>query len=453
MNTLLIPNDALRLIRLIQNSGYEAYLVGGCVRDMILNKIPSDWDICTSAHPKQIKMVLDTNKISYHEVGIEFGTITAMTNSGDYEITTYRADGAYSDNRRPDTVKFKSDIKDDLKRRDFTINAMAFDPINNKLIDLFDGQSDLKNNILRTVGDPNVRFKEDSLRILRALRFAITYNLCIYENTFDSMKELVKLLDNISKERITAEFEKIFKSGASVRNWFISASFVITQLIPELSNCIEFNQNNKYHAHNVYEHMLCVVDNCKSNKFEIKLAALLHDIGKPDAYTEDELGYGHFYGHPEISYNICQNILKNRLRLTNEQYDRTINLIRYHDMTIASTRASVKRAMNKHGVDMLNDWFVLKQADMDDHIYPDIKSKYFVVIPEIKAIMADIIAEQSCFSLKNLNINGYHLMNELGLKPGKQIGIILNTLLDEVIEDKLINDNKVLLERAREIIE
>lgn len=452
MNTKLIPVIALNLIHEIQDSGYEAYLVGGCVRDMMLNNEPNDWDICTNALPEQTIEILKNNGRKFHTVGIEFGTVTAMCNSAEFEITTYRADGNYTDNRRPDAVKYQSDIREDLKRRDFTINAMAYDPINKELIDLFNGLDDLDNCIIRTVGEPDVRFEEDALRILRALRFAITLDFDISLDTLAEMERKVELLDKISKERITSELEKILTSGKKVRKWFMRCKYIIKQIIPELECCFHFNQNNKYHTHDVYEHILYVVDNCKSNKFEIKLSALLHDVGKPEAYVEDELGQGHFYGHPEISYRITKDILNKRMRLTTEQSERVLNLVFYHDMTIAKTRPSIKRALNKHGLDMLNDWFILKQADMDDHIYPNKEHKYFIDIPVIMEVINSIIEEQSCFSLKDLDINGNQIMKELGLKPGKQIGIILNTLLEEVIDEKIINDNKVLLARAQEII-
>ncbi len=446
-----IPGDAIKLIKIIQESGFEAYLVGGCVRDILLNKAPNDWDICTNATPDEILNVLKTNKIKYHTVGIEFGTVTAMCKNSEYEITTYREDGEYSDNRRPDGVNFVRNIEGDLSRRDFTINAMAFDPISKKLVDLFNGRQHLKQGKLVAVGDADRRFKEDALRILRALRFAIRYNLEIDEDTDNAIKDNYKLLSNISCERITSELEKILTSGEPIWEYFMKYDYIIGQIIPELKPCFKFDQNNKYHVHDVYEHILYVVDACETNKFEIKLAALLHDIGKPSSYTEDNEGWGHFYGHPEVSYEITLGVLRDRLRLTKEQFERVSLLVKYHDITIAKTKASVKRAMNKHGVDWLNDWFILKQADMDDHIYPDKKKSWFMNIPELKGLMQIILDENSCFSIKDLQINGKDIMDSLGLKPGKHIGLILNTLLNEVIDEKVNNEHSELLQRAMEL--
>lgn len=456
----LIPFTAMDLIQELHNSKYEAYLVGGCVRDMTIGIEPHDWDICTNAKPDEIVDVLKRNGFKIHLTGVQYGTVNVIVGGSEYEITTYRADTGYTDGRHPDAVKYVSDIHEDLKRRDFTINAMAYDPINDVLIDDFGGQKDLENYIkgygrgqIKTVGNPVDRFNEDSLRILRALRFAIKFGFDIESETLQAMREHAKSLDRVSKERITEELYKILTCGKPITPWFMICSSIIKEIIPELEKCFKFEQNNKYHKHDVYEHILNVVDNCKSNKFEIKLAALLHDIGKPDTYVVGDDGYGHFYGHPEVSCEIAKNILDKHLRLTVEQSTRVLDLVKYHDITIANTKASVKRAMNKHGIDMLEDWFILKQADIDDHIFPDNKWKHSLDVPRIKELMQIIIVEQSCFSLKELNINGNILIKELGIKPGKQIGKILHSLLEEVIDEKIDNDTDVLIRRARELNE
>lgn len=470
MKTRNIDNNAKYLIELLNRAGYEAYLVGGCVRDLMLDKSPKDWDICTSAKPQQIIDLLNHNNIKLHKVGAEFGTITAMfnqrvirsTSSGgaiildetfEYEITTYRADAEYSDGRHPDKVNFVSKIEDDLCRRDFTINAMAYNPLTNELIDLFGGQEDLHLGVIRTVGDANDRFTEDSLRIVRALRFAIRYGFTISYDTNKAMRKHIALLNRVSKERITQELEKILTCGKSIRPYFLTYDFIIAEIIPEIKTCFKFNQNNKYHTHDVYEHMLCVVDYCNTNKFEIKLAALLHDIGKPNAYTEDEQGQGHFYGHPDISHEICSEMIDRNFRLTNEQKDRVLELIKYHDMMIAYTKRSVKRALNKHGEDFLKDWFILKQADMDDHIYPSKNHKYVIDIEYINNTMNDILLANECFTIKNLDINGHDIMKLTNGKSGKHIGLILNTLLEKVMDEELVNDAGVLKEEASKIWE
>ena len=446
-----IDKNAIRLIKLLNNCGFEAYLVGGCVRDLLLNKSPKDWDICTNAKPQEIIKVLRADSIKFCTPGIEFGTVVALLDKHDYEITTYRAETAYRDNRHPDEVKFIGDLKGDLSRRDFTINAMAYNPITEDLVDYFEGQEDLKRGIIRTVGDAEERFTEDALRILRALRFAIRYNFAIDLDTASNMEYCVQLLDNISKERITAELEKMLTCGNEVKIYFNLFVKIIERIIPELRHCVGFNQNNKYHTHNVYEHMLYVVDYCKTDKFEIKLAALLHDIGKPKAYTEDAQGQGHFYGHPQISFEICEEIIDKNFRLTNEQKDRVLELIKYHDMTVAATKKSVKRALNKHGKDFLEDWFILKQADMDDHIYPNKNHKYYINIPYIRDTMEEILSANECFSIKDMMISGHDIMQLTGCKPGKHIGVILNTLLEKIMDEEISNDPDVLKTEALKI--
>lgn len=447
----IITSDAIRVIETLNNSGYEAYLVGGCVRDMLMGIEPHDWDICTNATPDETKRVMKEHKIYTFDSGIKHGTITAVLNGENYEVTTYRSEADYSDGRHPDRVEFITDIHEDLKRRDFTINAMAYNPLTDELIDDFNGHLDLQNGIIRAVGNASERFDEDSLRILRALRFAIKYQFNIDEYTSLSMHRQRGLLVNISKERITDEVRKMLTSGKPVKVHFMEYKDIIGTIIPEIIPCFNFNQNNKYHKHDVYEHILYVVDNCNTTKFEIKMAALLHDIGKPKAYIEDMEGWGHFYGHPQISYEMSQSILRNDFRVSTEQLERTLELILYHDMEVASTKASVKRALNKHGVDFMYDWFILKQADMDDHIYLNKNCHYIIDISGIEARIQQILDEQSCFSLKDLAIGGKDIMTKLGVKPGKHIGIILNTLLEEVIDEKISNESEVLLNKAVEI--
>lgn len=447
----LIPSDAIKIIEMLNNSGFEAYLVGGCVRDMLMGVKPHDWDICTSATPEETKEVMKNNNIYTFDSGIKHGTITAVINGENFEVTTYRSEADYSDGRHPDKVEFIKDIHEDLKRRDFTINAMAYNPLIDKLVDNFGGATDLKNKIIKAVGNPSDRFEEDSLRILRALRFAIRYQFDIDKETSLCMHRQRGLMVNLSKERITAELEKMLTCEKPIQKHFMEYKDIIGTIIPNIIQCFNFNQNNKYHKHDVYEHIVNVVDNCKTNKFEIKMAALLHDIGKPKAYVEDENGCGHFYGHPLISHEISQGILLNDFRVPNETLERVLELVKYHDMEVASTKASVKRALNKHGIDFMHDWFILKQADMDDHIYPDKNKNYMLDINRLSKLMQQILQEQSCFSLKDLAINGKDIMELLALKPGKHIGIILNTLLEEVIDEKISNETEVLMSRATEI--
>lgn len=289
------------------------------------------------------------------------------------------------------------------------------------------------------------RFNEDTLRILRAMRFSVSYGLNIENNTYKAMILNKDGLKNISKERITSELEKMLTSGNSIKDIFMSCSDIVTVIIPELECCIGFDQHNKYHKHTVYEHILSVVDHCETDDFIVKMAALLHDIGKPATYTEDDEGYGHFYGHPEVSYEISKEVLSKRLRLSNEQYDEILLLVKYHDMDLATTRRSVKRALNKLGETTLRKWLVLKLADRKDHIgFSDEEIKGDLKC--IEEILNDIITTQDCFSIKDLSVNGKDLIS-IGYIPGKELGNVLNQLLEMVI-DGCDNDKEVLLEIA-----
>lgn len=442
------PQSGLQCLQDLHNAGFEAYFVGGCVRDLIMGLIPHDFDICTNATPEQVMTVLEFCNKKFIETGLKHGTLTAVYGDDFYEITTYRSDGEYKNHRSPESVTFEASIDADLARRDFTINAMAYDPISDDFIDLYGGKSDIENKVIRAVGAPSKRFDEDGLRILRALRFAIRYEFAIEEKTAEAMLSLKRLLSCISKERITAELEKMLTCGKPIAPLFTQFADVVGEIIPELRSCFGFNQNNKYHRHNVYEHMLAVVDLCKSNKFEIKLAALLHDIGKPRAYVVGDDGWGHFYGHPEICYEMAVEFLPKRLRLSADQERLVLELIRYHDMNIALTPKSVRRALSNHGEAFMRDWLILKQADMDDHIYPVANSKYISSVAPIKNIMEEILASAACFSLKDLAVGGKDIMEHFSLTPSPKIGEILKALLSAVIDEEVENEKSALLKFA-----
>lgn len=446
-----IPIKAEQIIKDINTYGYEAYLVGGCVRDMLLGVKPNDWDICTSATPSNIIDICKKYNYKYHTKGIKYGTINIIDGDEEYEVTTFRTDGVYYDNRRPNEVKFTSNIFEDLKRRDFTINALAFDVNTEKIIGESSWVDDLNKGIIRCVGDPDLRFKEDSLRIIRALRFSIKLEFKIEENTIKSAYKHLNLIDNISKERITDELRKILTCGKPIKHHFMKYGDILGRVIPEMTCCFDFNQNNRYHVHDVYEHILYVVDNCDTNDFVIKLAALLHDIAKPHCYTEDAKG-GHFYGHPKVSHQISEDIFKTRIRLTNQERDEALLLILHHDMSVLNTKNSVKKKLKLLGPDTFNKWCILKKADQDDHVYYDNTKNYKINIEEIKSIAENIVNEKECFSLKHLNIDGNILMKELNLKPGKHIGYILDTLLYLVIDNKISNDTEELIAKAKEIV-
>lgn len=444
-----IPKDVLLLKKIFDKAGYELYLVGGCVRDMLLKEEPHDWDMCTNATPDVIEAILDDYAFFYLTVGLKHGTITVVLNGENYEITTYRIDGDYSDGRHPDEVKFTNLLEKDLSRRDFTMNAMAMNPVTMELKDPFHGREALETHMLKAVGNAEKRLQEDALRMLRALRFAVKYDLTIDDDLAKAIRENAESINKISKERITDEFRKLFDTGKPISKVFKENKELITAIIPEMEPCMHFKQNNKYHKHDVYEHILAVVDLCDSNKFEIRMAALLHDIGKPASCVHGEDGYDHYYGHPAVSAKICETLLKERFVLSTKEYERILELVKYHDMEISETKKSVKKALNKHSEDFMRDWFILKQADMDDHIYPD--EKHIKTVANLISIMEEILSENAAFSLKQLAVNGDILMKELNMKPNKMIGVILHQLLSDVIDEKVANTKESLLEEAKEI--
>jgi tRNA nucleotidyltransferase (CCA-adding enzyme) len=447
-NTYKMPADILQLATLFSKAGYQLYLVGGCVRDMIMGVKPHDYDMCTNATPDEMMTLCKKYNLMVVPTGEKFGTITIFINSTGYEVTTFRKEAAYSDGRHPDQVEYTTDLIEDLSRRDFTINAIAMDPVSKTFTDPFGGVLDIVTKRLVAVNNPHERIAEDGLRILRAMRFAIKYNLKMDQELIVAIHEHVDMLseDNgyVSRERVTEEFRKILTSGKSIKYIFAKFRDVIATIIPEIEPCFDFDQNNHYHIHDVYEHMLYVVDDCClwSNKFEIRMAALLHDIGKPNAYVEDEHGRGHFYGHPKISADICRNMLQTRFRLTNAEYNRIIELIEFHDMTVVETSKSVKKALNAHGSDFMYDWFVLRKADMKDHIYDPDRPPHNIT--KIQHIMYEILDKQAAFSLKDLKINGNILIKKYGMKPGKEIGDILNQLLEDVINENIENTEDAL---------
>lgn len=449
-----IPTDALRITKFL--SDYEkAYLVGGCVRDMYMNKIPHDYDICTSVTPNEIIALMELNGYKTSDRSIKYGTVIVTGHDKEeYEVTTFRSESNYSDSRHPSEVKFETDIVKDLERRDFTINAIAYNPYTKEIADPFNGADDIKNKVIKAVGNPYERFNEDALRILRAMRFAIKYDFEIEKETQEAMISCAPKLNSISKERITEEFKKIFETGKPITDIFIKNAEIIKTIIPEIEECIGFNQNNKYHKHNVFEHNLAVTDLCKSNKFEIKMAALLHDIGKPQSYTVDEEGNGHFYGHPKVSRDIATEVLAKDFCVTTKEKERILDLVEFHDMEFEATENAVKRKLNKFGEDFLRDWIVIKTADRDDHIFPCGKenAKWYPKTELIEETLNEVIEKNNCFSIKDLAVNGNDLMQELGLKPGKDIGIMLDNLLDDVIENEVENDRESLLKKAEDYL-
>ena len=424
-----IPYGATRIITRLQQFGFEAYVVGGCVRDSLLGKKPKDWDICTNATPKVVKKVLSEFKV--FDTGIKHGTVTVVVD-GAYEVTTFRKDGKYTDHRRPDEVSFDATLEDDLARRDFTINAMACNY--ERFIDLAGGEKDLKAGTLRCVGNPDERFHEDALRILRALRFASTYCLTIEEKTEEALRRNVDLLRHIARERVRDELFKLL-TGEDVLRVLESYKDIITKIIPDLKPCVGFSQNNPYHCYDVYDHIAHTVEAYKGDDLAVKVALLLHDIGKPECYSEDERG-GHFYNHGEASARLSGPILRG-LRVDNEMLKNVTELISYHNSEIKPTPRVVRRWLNLIGEEQFRRLLDLRLADIAGHA-PLAQRHNLEELEDVRKVLDKVIADRDCFTLKDLHINGHEIM-DLGLTEGKEVGEILNWLLNEVMEGNVKN--------------
>lgn len=436
-----LPDGARSIIEVLQQSGFEAYVVGGCVRDSLWELTPHDWDICTSAKPEDIVRCFQ-GKYRIIETGLKHGTVTVVMPDEKYEVTTFRIDGNYSDNRRPDSVTFTDDLTADLARRDFTINAMAYND-EAGLVDPFNGFYDLYSWRISCVGDPAARFHEDGLRILRALRFASVFAFRIDEQTATAIHECKGLLKNIAAERINAELCKLLRGLVPTR---VLSEYkdVITTIIPELAPCVGFEQNNPYHCFNVYDHITSAVGYCREDDIVIKLALLLHDIGKPHCYTEDEKG-GHFHGHGVVSHDIAEKVLAN-LRFDNKTRDAVLELVLYHDSTIEPTVPVVKRWLNKIGDAQFMKLLKMREADIRAHSQKAF-DRSFSRLADLWAVFNKVMRERPCFTLKDLAINGYDVMR-LGVPKGKQVGVILNAALDGVISGELANTREDLIEFA-----
>lgn len=438
---IILPISVARALSILEACGYEAYVVGGCVRDSLLGRVPNDWDITTNATPKQMKACFKDFRVI--ETGIQHGTLTVIVDGMQLEITTYRNDGEYLDNRHPVQVTFSGHIEDDLSRRDFTVNAMAYHPIRG-LVDLFGGREDLGARIIRCVGDAKTRFEEDGLRILRAIRFAAVLNFDIDENTAKAVHDCKDLLSGIAAERIREEFFKLIcgRGATRILRQYID---VIAIFLPELDACVGFEQNTKYHCYDVFEHTLHALDLCENDDLLTRLGILLHDIGKPLCYTEDEQG-GHFKGHASIGVELTHNILS-RLRFDNETIHRIEFLVEWHDIPLSAERKRVKRLMQRLCDEDILRLLEIKRCDRLAHakdfqeLSPD--------LAQVPSVIAEIRAEDACLSLRTLAIDGADLM-AIGIPEGKQIGQMLHMLLDEVIEERLPNEKSALLQAAKE---
>lgn len=439
--TILLPEKVKYIIDVIQSAGFEAYAVGGCIRDSILARKPDDWDITTSAKPEEIKALFKRTI----DTGIQHGTVTVMLEKEGFEVTTYRVDGQYEDGRHPKEVSFTASLTEDLKRRDFTINAMAYNE-RDGLVDIFGGMEDLEKGVIRCVGNPIERFGEDALRMMRAVRFSAQLGYTIEENTKRAIKELTPTLHLISAERILVELTKLLLSP-NPDYLRIAYDIGITNVFfPEWSRAMETPQNHPHHCYSVGEHILHSLMEVPPDKV-LRFAMLFHDIAKPMTIEIDDKGVTHFYGHAKVGEEMSCTILK-RFRMDNDTINKVSRLVLYHDYinSVTPNKKIVRRAVNKIGADLFPFLFQVSRADILAQSNYMRKEK----LDNLKAwedCYQEIVQAGECISLKDLAVNGKDLINA-GLKPGKELGSILNSLLSEVLENPEKNTRDYLLSRA-----
>lgn len=439
---IIIPEKVNYIINKLEANGFEAFAVGGCIRDSLLFKTPQDWDITTSAKPEELMNI-------FHKTiptGLQHGTVTVVLEEESFEVTTYRTEGDYIDNRHPSEVIFVSSLEEDLSRRDFTINAMAYSE-NRGLKDPFKGSEDLKNHIIRCVGEPNKRFQEDALRMLRAIRFKCQLSFEIEQETLASIKLNHRLIKNISFERTRDELCKILLSETPSNGFILLKDTNILEIVlPELKQCLGFNQYNPHHDKDVFHHILEVVDYCPKDLI-LRLSALLHDISKLQCFSLDEKGIGHFYGHNVDSAEKAVEILK-RLKFDNCTIDRVKILVKEHSMNLNEAKTStIKKFISRVGMENIDRWVELKKADLKAHSHAMDYTDIFNVEEKIK----NIINSKEPLSIKDLNISGKDIIN-LGVNPGKEIGIILNKLLELVLENPELNSKDKLIDYAERML-
>lgn len=438
-----MPKNVDTAINLLQSAGFEAYAVGGCVRDSLLGKTPNDWDITTSAKPEDMKSVF----ADFHciDTGIKHGTVTVVIDGEPLEITTFRLDGEYEDNRHPKSVTFTSNLGADLGRRDFTVNAMAYSK-KTGTVDLFGGQNDLKNEIIRCVGDPDRRFNEDALRILRALRFASALDFEIEEKTAQSLLKNRALLGNISEERIAKELLKLV-CGKGAKRILTDFAPVLFEILPELQPMYKNSHDNPHHCYDIYEHTLIAVESIDPEP-TLRFAMLLHDCGKPAVKKFDENGVAHFYGHQRISAEISAQILA-RLKVSNKFRDEILFLVSNHDRwELYENTEKMPRYLSKFGLDGVLNLLKVMRADV---LAQSPEYRYRLdQIADAEETAKNLAAQKPCLSLSELQINGRTLM-DIGIPQGRKLGAVLAQLLDEVIDGVTKNTQEALTTRAREI--
>ena len=437
---IILPKNVNKIIHVLEEHGFQAYAVGGCIRDSLLGRTPHDWDITTSALPEQVKDLFKKTV----DTGIQHGTVTILLDGEGYEVTTYRLDGEYEDSRHPKEVTFTSLLSEDLKRRDFTVNAMAYNE-KDGLVDLFGGQKDMEAKVIRCVGDPLERFTEDALRILRAVRFAAQLGFSIEERTREAIGILAGNLEHISAERIQAELVKLAVSPHPEEFYTACETGITRVILPEFDEAMETPQNNPHHCYTVGRHMIESMRQIEPDKV-LRLTMLFHDIGKPVVRSTGEDGVDHFFGHADVSAQMACDILK-RLKFDNETLNTVEKLITYHDFRPHPNERSVRRFLNKVGKDLFPLVMKVQRADVaaqSDYQRSEKEER----IREVEALAEKIFAEKQCFCLKDMAVTGRDLIAD-GMKPGKDLGAVLSELLGEVLRDPSHNTKEYLLEYSR----
>ncbi|MGE5614986.1 MAG: CCA tRNA nucleotidyltransferase [Bacillota bacterium] len=443
MGTIINPPEGvLEIIRALEENGFAAYAVGGCIRDSVMGSEPKDWDIASNAAPSDVKKLFDKTV----DTGEKHGTVTVILGGEPYEVTTFRIDGKYGDNRHPDSIAFTDRLEDDLCRRDFTINAMAWNP-EKGIIDLFGGLSDIASHRIRTVGDPDERFGEDALRMLRAVRFAARLNFDIDVGTFIGIRKNSNLILNVSSERIRDELTGILTSDYPMKLVILRHTGLMRLLLPEVDACFDTPQNNPHHVYNVGEHSLQAVEAIQKDMC-LRWAMLLHDTGKAVTRTKDEYGIDHFYGHVAKSVEISKSILR-RLKFDNKSIEKITRLVKHHDMDIELNPGAVAKAVNKAGEDIFRDLLKVKRADKSAQNRKG-TARELECIAMVEKMYEELLAAKSCFKLEDLAVNGNDLI-EIGFSEGKEIGRVLSALLDKVLEDQSLNDRDTLIRIARDM--
>ncbi|SKC70221.1 CCA tRNA nucleotidyltransferase [Maledivibacter halophilus] len=439
-----LPKEVKIILDMLYKNGYEGYVVGGCVRDSIMGRVPNDWDICTGAEPNVMLDIFSQFKVI--PTGLKHGTVTVLIDKKAFEVTTYRIDKDYLDGRHLREVEFTNDLKEDLKRRDFTINAMAYNE-KEGLIDYNNGLSDIYNKIIKCVGNPTIRFNEDYLRMLRAVRFSTQLDYELDMETFEAIRNSAKNILKISKERIRDEISKILLAQNPSKGFILLESTGLLQyIIPELKKCVNFDQKNPHHDKDVFYHIMAVLDNTESD-LVLRLSALLHDIAKPECFSVDDRNIGHFYGHHMEGMELAGKILK-RLRYDNKTIKAVKMLIREHMLRheVVTPRA-MKRLINRVGRENIDKLFKLQRADVKGGKTPC----DFSNINKAKKISEKILNEKHPLTVKDLDINGHDLM-KIGARQGKEIGIILNKLLNMILDNPDLNRKDILISKAKNML-